>query len=173
MIGKVIANIVRFLLLVLLQALVLDQLDLANGWLVPYLYVLFLLMLPFELPDWAQLLVGFFAGMVMDLFSSTPGMHTSACVLMAFLRIWMLRLLRPRDGYDHTRSPTIADMGIAWWSTFAAVLVLVHHLWLFFVEIYRFDEFGATLLRASLSAVFTLALCMLVQTLFTRASRSR
>ena len=45
--------------------------DLANGWLVPYLYVLFLLMLPFELPDWAQLLVGFFAGMVMDLFSST------------------------------------------------------------------------------------------------------
>ncbi|MBL0127221.1 MAG: hypothetical protein IPP83_07120 [Flavobacteriales bacterium] len=39
----------------LLQVLVLDHLDIANGWMVPYLYPLFLLMLPFELPAWASL----------------------------------------------------------------------------------------------------------------------
>ena len=64
-------------------------------------------------------------------------------------------------------------MGIAWWTTFAGVLVLVHHLWLFFVEIYRFSDLGATLLRMVISAAFTLALCLLSQALFTRAARSR
>ena len=62
MIGTIIANILRFLLLVLLQALVIDHIDLANGWLVPYLYVLFLLMLPLNTPLWAALLIGFATG---------------------------------------------------------------------------------------------------------------
>ena len=50
MITTILANIIRFVLLLLLQVLVLDQLDLANSYVVPYLYVLFLLMLPLELP---------------------------------------------------------------------------------------------------------------------------
>ncbi len=173
MIGTITANVLRFVLLVLLQALVLDHLDLANGWVVPYLYVLFIVMLPFELPDWAQLLIGAFTGLVMDLFTSTPGMHFTACVLMAFLRIWMLRLLRPRDGYEFGRRPTIADMGLPWWGTFAGVLVLAHHLWLFQVEVYRWSGMGTTLVRSLLSAILTFGLCLLAQTLFTRAPRTR
>jgi rod shape-determining protein MreD len=173
MIGTILSNLLRFALLVLLQALVLDHLDLAHGWVVPYLYVLFLLMLPLELPDWATLLVGAITGLVMDLFTSTPGMHTSACVVMAYVRTWMLRLLRPRDGYEFGRRATIGDMGIAWWLTFAGVLILAHHLWLFFVEVYRFSDLGSTLLRSLLSAVFTLALCLLSQALFSRAARNR
>jgi rod shape-determining protein MreD len=173
MIGTILSNLLRFALLVLLQALVLDHLDLAHGWVVPYLYVLFLLMLPLELPDWATLLVGAITGLVMDLFTSTPGMHTSACVVMAYVRTWMLRLLRPRDGYEFGRQATIGDMGIAWWLTFAGVLILAHHLWLFFVEVYRFSDLWSTLLRSLLSAVFTLALCLLSQALFSRAARNR
>jgi rod shape-determining protein MreD len=173
MIGTILSNLLRFALLVLLQALVLDHLDLAHGWVVPYLYVLFLLMLPLELPDWATLLVGAITGLVMDLFTSTPGMHTSACVVMAYVRTWMLRLLRPRDGYEFGRQATIGDMGIAWWLTFAGVLILAHHLWFFFVEVYRFSDLGSTLLRSLLSAVFTLALCLLSQALFSRAARNR
>jgi hypothetical protein len=173
MIGTILANVLRFALLVLLQALVLDHLDLANGWLVPYLYVLFILMLPFELPDWAQLLIGAFTGLVMDLFTSTPGMHLTACTVMAYLRIWMLRVLRPRDGYEFGRRPTIADMGLPWWITFASVLVLAHHLWLFQIEVYRWSGLGTAIARAFFSAIFTLALCLLSQALFTRTTRAR
>jgi hypothetical protein len=92
---------------------------------------------------------------------------------MAYVRTWMLRLLRPRDGYEFGRQATIGDMGIAWWLTFAGVLILAHHLWLFFVEVYRFSDLGSTLLRSLLSAVFTLALCLLSQALFSRAARNR
>lgn len=173
MISLVRNHILGFILLVLLQALVLDHLDLANGWVVPYLYVLFIIALPFDTPPWATLLMGFALGLAMDFFSSTPGMHASACVLMAWSRLFMLRILAPRDGYDHTKRPNVRDMGITWYATFAGLLILIHHLWLFFVEVYRFDDFLSTLLRALMSAAATLLLCLLAQALTSHGARPR
>lgn len=166
-------HILSFIVLVLLQALVLDHLDLANGWVVPYLYVLFLIALPFDTPPWATLLLGFALGMAMDFFSSTPGMHASACTVMAFARIWMLRLLEPRDGYDTGKRPVVQHMGIRWYMAFAGTLVVVHHLWLFVVEVYRFDDFPTTFVRALMSAAATLVLCLLAQALTVRSSPAR
>ena len=166
-------HILGFILLVLLQASVLDHLDLANGWVVPYLYVLFIIALPFNTPRWATLLLGFAMGMAIDYFSSTPGMHASATVLMAWARLFMLRLLAPRDGYDYTKRPNVPDMGLTWYMTFAGSLVLIHHLWLFFVEVYRFTDFFTTFLRALMSAAATLLLCLLAQALTSRGARPR
>ncbi|MCC6839506.1 MAG: rod shape-determining protein MreD [Flavobacteriales bacterium] len=166
-------HILSFIVLVLLQALVLDHLDLANGWVVPYLYVLFLIALPFDTPPWATLLLGFALGMAMDFFSSTPGMHASACTVMAYARLLLLRILSPREGYDAVKRPTVAHMGLNWYLTFAGTLVVLHHLWLFFVEVYRFDHFFSTFIRAVMSAAATLLLCLLTQALTAREASSR
>lgn len=173
MIVTLIANLLRFLALMLVQVLVLDHLDVAQGWMVPYLYVLFLLMLPFELPAWAGLLVGAFTGLVMDIFSNTPGMHMSASVVLMYARIRLLSLIAPREGYEYGMRPTVPRMGLAWFVTYAALLILIHHLWLFFVEIHRFDSFFSTFVRAMLSGVFTLGLCLLTQFLTSRQERGR
>lgn len=163
MIGTILSHIIRFIALILLQVLVLDHLDVLNGLMVPYLYVLFLLMLPFELPAWAQLAIGAVTGLVLDVFASTPGMHMSACVVMMYARLWVLRLLAPREGYEFGSRPTVAHMGFPWYVTYAGLLILLHHLWLFFIELHRFDAFFGTFFRAFLSAGFTFALCLLAQ----------
>jgi len=173
MIGRIARHTLQFIFLVLLQALVIDHVDLAHGWVVPYLYVLFIISLPFDTPPWATLLLGFALGMAMDFFSSTPGMHASACTVMAFARIWMLRLLEPRDGYDTGKRPVVQHMGIRWYMAFAGTLVVVHHLWLFVVEVYRFDDFPTTFVRALMSAAATLVLCLLAQALTVRSSPAR
>lgn len=173
MIATVLANLLRFVVLVLLQVLVLDHLDVAYGFAVPYLYILFLLMLPIELPAWAQLVTGALTGLVMDLFSSTPGMHMSACVVMMYARLNLLRLLAPREGYEFGMRPTIPRMGLAWFLTYAGLLIAIHHLWLFFIELHRFDSFFSTFFRAMLSALFTLALCLLTQFLTSSPDRGR
>ena len=152
MIGTIIANILRFLLLVLLQALVIDHIDLANGWLVPYLYVLFLLMLPLNTPLWAALLIGF-----------------ATCVLMAHARHLVLRALAPREGYEQGRRASITDMGLAWFLTYAGILVTVHHLWLFNMEVFRFSGMPATVVRALVSSAGTLVLVLLSQLLIARS----
>lgn len=173
MIATVLANILRFVLLLLLQVLVLDHLDVAHGLMMPYLYVLALLMLPFELPGWAGLLIGAATGLVVDLFSSTPGMHMSACVVMMYARIHLLALIAPREGYEYGLSATVPSMGFTWYLTYSGLLILLHHLWLFFVELHSFDRFFGTFLRGLLSAVFTLALCILAQFLTSRPDRGR
>lgn len=173
MTGTILSNIVRFVLLILLQALVIDHVDLAHGWVVPYLYVLFIILLPFGTPGWATLLLGFLLGMVMDYFSSTPGLHAAACTMMAFVRLLMLRILTPREGYDPGKKPAVQHMGLAWFMTFAGTLVLVHHTTLFILEVYRFTDLGSTLLRVLMSTAATLVLCLLAQALVRRDTYSR
>lgn len=173
MIGILFSNIARFIILVLLQVLLIDHINLANGWIVPYLYVLFLLMLPLDIPHWEALLVGFATGMVMDLFSSTPGMHTVACTVMVYARALMLRALAPREGFDPSDRATIAHLGLTWFVTYAGVLILLHHLVLFFLEVYRFNGALTTFARALGSASATLLLCLLTQLLVSRQARTR
>ena len=109
----------------------------------------------------------------MDLLSNTPGMHTSACLVLAFGRPFVQRILAPRDGYEFGSSPSVQQLGLAWWVTYGGILLLLHHLWLFYFELFRFDRFFSTLLRALSSTVFTLLLCILVQYLFAARQRRR
>lgn len=173
MIASVLANLLRFVVLILIQVLVLDHLDVANGQMVPYLYVLFLLMLPFDLPAWALLVIGAATGLTMDAFTSTPGMHMGACTVMMFLRIFLVDLIEPREGYEFGMKPTLASMGMAWYLTYASALIMGHHAWLFLIEVYRFDNFLSTLGRILLSAAFTLGLCLLAQFLTAKPKRGR
>ncbi len=160
------SNIIRFVVLILFQGLVLNQVNLLDGQMLPLLYVLAILMLPVETPAWLVLIISFLTGACIDIFSNTFGMHISATLLLGFLRAPVLRLMAPRDGYEIGVEPRIDSLGITWFLYYAGILILAHHLWLFFLEIFRFSQFFTTLLRVVLSAGFTLLLAVLVQYLF-------
>jgi rod shape-determining protein MreD len=155
-------NIIRFLVLVLAQILVLNNIQ-VSGYIVPYIYVLFILLLPFEIPGWMLLLTGFALGITVDLFTQTPGMHASATVFMAFLRPWVLEMSAPRDGYEAGTFPRLYYMGFQWFLRYTVILVLAHHFMLFYIEVFRFSEFFSTLLRVLLSSLFSVILIMLSQ----------
>ena len=81
-------NIIRFAILVLIQILLLNNIQI-SGHIVPYFYILFILLMPFETPGWMLLFAGFALGLSVDMFGQTLGMHTSATVFMAFLRPYL------------------------------------------------------------------------------------
>ena len=154
--------IITFVLLVLAQVLLLSNVQL-SGYLNPYIYVLFVLSLPFETPRWALLVLAFLLGLTIDLFSHTVGMHASATVFMAFFRPALLRSMEPRDGYQLETYPSIRDYGLKWYFQYAGILILVHHLFLFYVEVFKLDLFFQTLSRALLSTVFSLVLILFIK----------
>ena len=160
--NKVIKYPFQFVFLVLTQVLILNNIQF-SGFANPYLYILFILWLPFDIPKSLLLLIAFFLGLTIDIFSSTLGMHTSACVFMAFCRPFVLQLIAPRDGYDVNQKPGIADFGFRWFVIYATTLTLLHHLFLFFVEVFRFSDFFYTLGRVSVSTLFTLLLIIICQ----------
>lgn len=167
MTNTIIRNIIRFFVLVLVQVLVVKNIELGR-FINPFVYVLFILLLPFETPKWLLLVVSFFLGITIDMFYDTSGMHAAACVLMAYVRPGILKLFSPRDGYEFGTQPSIQYLGIPWFLSYAGILVVIHHLVLFYIEIFRFSEFFSTFFRVIVSSIFTLLLVVISQYLFQR-----
>jgi len=155
-------NIFRFVVLILFQVLVMDNV-MINGYMIPYIYILFILLMPFETPRWIQLISGFLLGLVMDLFSGTLGMHTAATVLAAFVRPYLLDLLASRDGYEPETFPRIHYYGFLWFLKYAALIVVIHHLALFYLEVFQLKHFFSTLLRVILSSILSTSTIVLSQ----------
>ncbi|MCP4314411.1 MAG: rod shape-determining protein MreD [Bacteroidetes bacterium] len=155
-------NIVRFIVVVIFQILVMDNV-MISGYMVPYTYLLFILLMPFETPRWIVLISGFFLGLGIDLFEHTPGIHTAATVLIAFVRPYFLNLLAPRDWYEPETFPRIHYYGFAWFLKYTLLIVLLHHLALFYLEVFQLQNFLITLLRVILSSVLSAATIVLSQ----------
>ena len=162
MINPVPRNIFRMFILILFQVLVLNNIQ-VSGFINPYMYVLFILLLPFETPRWLLLISGFAIGISIDLFANTPGMHTSATVFMAFLRPYVLKLLVPHDEYESGTYPRLYYFGFTWFLKYSLVLVFLHHTFLFYVEVFRITFFFHTMLRVMLSTLFSVFLIILSQ----------
>ena len=97
MIREIGINIFRFVLLVFLQVFVLNNVQF-SGFVNPYLYIMFIMLLPFEISGWFMLVLAFLIGLVIDVASDTMGYHTIATVFMAYLRFHLLRYIAPHDG---------------------------------------------------------------------------
>ncbi len=155
-------NIFRFLVVVLFQVLVMDNV-MINGYMVPYIYIIFILLMPFETPRWVQLIAGFLLGLGIDLFEHTPGMHTAATVMVAFIRPYLLNLLAPRDGYEPDTYPRIYYYGFLWFLKYTLICVLIHHLVLFYLEVFQLKDFLSTLLRVVMSTLLSASTIVLSQ----------
>lgn len=162
MVRLLVRNIIRFFLLVLLQVLLFDHINL-NGYLNPYIYILFILLMPFETPRWLLLTGGFLAGFSVDLFSGTLGLHAASAVLMAFMRPWVLGIIAPRDGYEPDTFPRLFYYGFRWFAIYTVILTFFHHTALFFLEVFHFHDILSTLLRIVLSTVLTASTIVLSQ----------
>lgn len=151
-----------FILLILLQILLFNNIQF-SGYVNPYVYVMFILLLPIEIPSWLLLLLSFTTGLIMDFFSGSPGMHSSATVLAGFVRPYVLRVISPRDGYEPGSDPSMLTYGFIWFLTYTLLIVLVHHTALFYLEVFRFADFFRTMLRVLLSSLFSITFILLFE----------
>ena len=172
MIIELLTYIVRFVLLIMLQLLVVNNLELTT-YINPFIYIIFILSLPVNMKPWIVLTISFFTGMVMDSFYSTPGLHMGATIFMGYLRGFYLRIAANKEDFESRISPSVADKGIVWFLVYALSLTIAHHLFLFFFEVYSFFEFFRTLLRISGSALFSVLLIVIGELLFFSKSKIR
>lgn len=151
-----------FILLILLQVLLFNNIQF-SGYVNPYVYIMFILLLPVEIPSWLLLLLSFATGLTVDFFSGSPGMHTSATVLAGFVRPYVLRIVSPRDGYEPGSDPSMLIYGFRWFLSYTLLIVLIHHTTLFYLEVFRLTEFFRTMLRVLLSTLFSMTFIILIE----------
>lgn len=161
-----IARILGLILLIAFQVLVLNNLE-VGIYVHPYIYIMFLMTLPFDTPQWLTLIFAMLLGLVIDMFNNTPGMHMAACVLLAFVRPAVLKAVTPVTGYENIENPSIFKLGAAWFLIYSLIMVFIHHTAYFFIEIFSFRHLRFTLLNIGLSAVFSTVLILVFAFLFT------
>ena len=162
MINSIIRFGLIFILLILIQVLLLNNIQF-SGYVNPYVYIMFILLLPIEIPSWLLLLLSFATGLIIDLFSGSTGMHTSATVLAGFVRPYVLRIVSPKDGYESGSDPSMMIYGFRWFFFYALLMVLIHHTTLFYIEVFRFADFFRTMLRVLLSTMFSMTFILLIE----------
>jgi rod shape-determining protein MreD len=174
-------NILRFCIIILLQVLILNKISLRwwnepSGFpvFIPYVYPLFLLLLPFETPVWALLIMGFILGTTVDVFMNTAGMHACATVLIAYLRTNVLSALMPRNLVEYAgQHPTIKTMGWMPFLVYSAFLIVLHHFVYFTIELWNLSNIGFLLLKVAASAITSMLFIIVYLLLFTRQGTSR
>jgi rod shape-determining protein MreD len=162
MINSILRYSLIFILLILLQVLLFNNIEF-SGYVNPYVYIMFILLLPVEMPSWLLLILSFFTGFVIDIFCGSSGMHTSATVLAGFIRPYVLRLISPRDGYEPGTDPSMMIYGFRWFLLYTMIIVLIHHFALFYLEVFRFADFFRTFLRVILSSLFSISFILLLE----------
>lgn len=161
-------QIIRFILFVLVQALVLNNMPALHRFVTPYLYFLFLIWLPFNVSRPWMLILGFITGFALDLFTKTPGLHASACLWLAYLRTPLLKLLLPGETKELKTgsSPSVRSMGLTTYILFVVMLTLFHHSWLVLLEWMSFGSFLYFLGKVFFTTLASLLLILIAELLF-------
>ncbi|MBA2250617.1 MAG: rod shape-determining protein MreD [Chitinophagaceae bacterium] len=172
--SNLVKNIIRFILFIFVQVFVLNQIPALHHLVNPYLYYLFILWLPFKTGRRTLMFLALFIGLALDFFTKTPGLHAAACVLIAYIRPFVINVLISHEGAEaNYEEPTIKSMGFVPYFTYAAVLTFVHHAFLFLLEALQFGGMWYFLLKTLLSGAISLLLILITELIFVRRQRFR
>ena len=172
--NSLVKNIIRFIFFILVQVFVLNQIPPLHHLVNLYIYFLFILWLPFKMGRRSVIILAFALGLCLDYFTKTPGLHAAPCILIAYLRPFVINILIPHEGADtNYEEPSFRSMGFASYFIYVTILTLVHHIFLFFLEALQLGGFLYFLVKTLLSLAISLLILFIVEFLFERKQRFR
>lgn len=154
--------IVRFLIFMIAQAWIFNNLDLL-GFINPAIYIMFILILPIDIKLPALLLLGFFTGLIQDMLINTGGIHAFATTAIAYIRGLMLQNAKSARDAGAGSSPSATLLGWRWYISYASLLIFSHAFIVATFDIFAFRVLpilvqtisdGATALLLILGAEF-------------------
>jgi len=161
----ILSNVFRFIALIVLQVLILNYVYL-GGYVLPFIYILGVMMLPTNFGKIPTLLVAFVAGALIDIFCNIPGFHAFSCTMMAFTRILFgNRLLTQNDPDTIIEAPSIREVPFQTFMGYSFLMSLVYSVTYGLVEAFSFGNFWITLLSMLINTLVTWVLIMLCQLL--------
>jgi hypothetical protein len=167
---KILKYSLSFFFFFLIQVFILKDLVLF-GYAFCFLYVFFILSLPHEVPTIPLLLIGFFIGLLIDLFYDSLGIHAASTVLLAFFRNPWIKVIMPTGGYDDNVPPTLLNMGLGWYLLYCFPLILLHHFLFFYIDSLGTELYLPLVTRVLSSMAFTFLLGTIIQAIFYKKER--
>lgn len=152
-------NIFRFILLLSVQIIIFNNMNFL-GYISPFPYILFIILYPVNGNKSGLLLASFLLGFIMDIFSNSGGIHTTACIVLAYYRPYIFKFSFGLS-YEY-QTIKLNDVLTPERFSFILLAALIHHFTLFLLEAFQFSFFWDILLQTLLSTAFTIILCIII-----------
>lgn len=156
------ANIFRFFFLLLIQGLVLQYIGYKN--INIFIYPIFLMLLPLEIPHGLLIFLCFIMGISVDMFYNGFGLHAAVMTALAFARPLICGLMEPRGGFEVGQTLTVNSLGIRWFLRYSAVICILHMFLTIMLEELSVSWF--MLARVILGFLLSMLLIVLYQFIF-------
>ncbi len=167
--NQITRHVWRFLILLLLQVLVFQQLSLAGfgfNYIQIFIYPLFIVLLPIDVGKSWMLVMGFLLGTSVDMFYDSPGLHAAAMVMTSFVRPFLLKGMEPRGGYKMNTSPTPYELGTNWFYRYASILLTIHLFTYFTLEAFQLSSIFVVILKTISSFLASMVMIILYVLIF-------
>ncbi|MEK0422273.1 MAG: hypothetical protein RLZ95_183 [Bacteroidota bacterium] len=172
--NSILKNSIRFVLFLLIQIIILNEIPPLHQYITPYLYFTFLLWLPFGTSKLTLTFLGFVLGFSLDIFTNTPGLHTAAAVLIGYIRPSILNLLLAQETSEEiTKEPSVGTMGWGPYFIYAIIITFVHHFYLVLLEWLQFGSFTYFLGKVISTTLMSTLLIFVVELVMNRRKLKR
>ena len=162
----VLKRVVLFVVFVLAQTMILGRIHLF-GYATPLLYVYFVLLFPRNYPKWGILLWSFSLGLLIDIFSNTPGVAAASMTLIGAVQPYYLEMFVSREDFEELQ-PSMKNLGVVKYLYYAVALTVLYCVVFFTLETFSFFDFGEWLRCVLGSAVITLVLLLTFESVANR-----
>ena len=163
--NKITTNFSRFFIFILLQVFVFNHVQ-WFGFLNPVIYLLFLILLPLEIPKSIQYIIAFVTGFIVDAFLRTYGMQAFACVLMVFLRPYIILILNGLKPLGTGIKPVPGVKDFAWILVYTLLLVFVQQITVTILETFRWADWWRIIWTSVANTLFTTFIILCVEYIF-------
>lgn len=166
-------NIIRGVVILLLQILIFSRVDWDSG-VLSHMHIIvspiIILLLPIRWTKPLVIFIAFILGLILDVFYDTPGLHAGAGVMMAYFRGILFRILEPFEGYGVDDAPTIEKHGLQWFLIYMSSALFVYMLAFFSLEYFSHLYIVDILMNTIFSFIGSFITIMLYMLLFSPKS---
>lgn len=163
---ELVNRLVMFVSLLVVQVLILNNVHLL-GVGTPLLYVYFAITFRRNFPKWLVLVSCFLLGLMVDVFSNTPGLASSVMTLVGLAQCYLMDMIAPRDSAEDLES-SVKTLGFSKFATLSGMLTLLYCMLFFAVETFNFFDVLLWLVRSLVSAVLTMVLILAIESVRSR-----
>lgn len=136
------------------------------GYATPLLGVMVLFCTPLNAGRKGNMLFAFIIGLILDVFSNTPGVTAGAMTATAFLQFPLMNSIVPKDATEDAL-PSISLLGKYKYFSYIAILMAIHHIVYFALEAFSFFNPFNLLMRFLATYAVSLLLAWSVEILHT------
>lgn len=172
--NNILKNSIRFVLFLLIQIIILNEVPPLHQYITPYLYFTFLLWMPFGSSRLSLTVLGFLLGFCLDIFTNTPGLHTAAATLIGYIRPSVLNLLLAQETSEEiTKEPSVGTMGWGPYFIYVIIITFVHHFYLVLLEWLQFGSFSYFIGKVIATSLISTLLIFVVELVMNRRKLKR